>query len=505
MYMKRKKTLLILCIVLAVAVVGIIAEKLVEKHIDSINTIDEEVFAVDADSVTEITIKYGDTDLDFVKEDDSWADADDDSFPVNQDTMADFLALFESVHASFVIEDVEDYSQYGISSPECTITFISGDDKQIISFGDFSSMDSKRYISVDSGEVYLIDEDILTDVGADKDAYMQQSEIPDFAQLESMTITGESNANVVYDEDGSYTYSDDYEYYYKNGENYLPLSTSHVESLLDTISGVDLSEYTTYTATDKDFEKVGLDNPTYTITLSGQVLVDDGEDELDDEADETETDADSETDTETDTDAENDADAKTDTNAKTEDKSVTVYVSVVDDDNVYLRVDDDSIIYSVDASLADSLADAGYASLRPDEIVSVDWTKVSSISASIEGESYTISVAYDEDEGNTYTVDDEEVEFVTATGKIDGLTITEVGDDYEPGKEELSVSIQMESDTVSFALYRYDGDSCVATVDGQTVGLVSRDSMASLREEMLSSILNKGKEIEDTDAAEDAS
>ena len=50
---------------------------------------------------------------------------------------------------------------------------------------------------------------------------------------------------------------------------------------------------------------------------------------------------------------------------------------------------------------------------------------------------------------------------------------------------------------VNMVFYQYDGDSVVVAVDGKVVGLCSRSSMSSLREEMTSAILNKGKDQEE--------
>ncbi len=124
------------------------------------------------------------------------------------------------------------------------------------------------------------------------------------------------------------------------------------------------------------------------------------------------------------------------------------------------------------------------------------------LSVDIDDETYIVNVEYDEDDGNTYTVDDETVDFVTATSLIDGLSLTEVGDDYSKGTEELAFAVTLNDDdatVVNVVLYQYDGDSCVVSVDGKTVGLCSRTSMSSLREEITSSILNKGKEVEETE------
>ena len=62
--------------------------------------------------------------------------------------MSDFLSHFESVHASFVIEDVEDFAQYGLDDPSCTVTLTSADGSTVFQMGDYSTMDEKRYVTL---------------------------------------------------------------------------------------------------------------------------------------------------------------------------------------------------------------------------------------------------------------------------------------------------------------------------------------------------------------------
>ena len=141
--MKRRKTLIVLSCVLALAIVGIITEKAVAQHVDKINTIDEEVFNISEEDVTQLTVtKEGNTAV-IEKVDDSWKNTADTDFPVDQDYVGDIFDAFESVHASFIIDDVEDYSQYGISSPEGKIVFTTNDGEREITFGSFSTIDEK--------------------------------------------------------------------------------------------------------------------------------------------------------------------------------------------------------------------------------------------------------------------------------------------------------------------------------------------------------------------------
>ena len=52
-------------------------------------------------------------------------------------------------------------------------------------------------------------------------------------------------------------------------------------------------------------------------------------------------------------------------------------------------------------------------------------------------------------------------------------------------KEEISLTAHLDLEgepTVSIQLYRYDGDSCLAVVDGTSVGLVPREQVVDLIE-----------------------
>jgi len=471
--MKRKKTLLILVAILVVAIVAIFIEKSVKQHLDTVNTIDEEVFTVSEEDLTQITIEYEDQKVTINQVDGSWTNSEDENFPIDQEYVTTLISYFESVHASFIIEDVSDYGQYGLDNPEATLTFTTADGDKTITFGTFSTIDEKRYISVDGGNVYLIDEDILEYVSSDIDDYLDRDSINSYSQVTAITVSGDGDANVVYDPDGDYTYTDTYDFYYKDGESYKPVSESSVTSYISTLSSMDLTEYVSYSASESVLEEYGLNNPSLTITVTGEVPTDDEDEE------------------------------------SVESQTQTIYVSYKEGDDVgYLYFDGSSIVYAITSDTYDSLSDISYATLRPSEVVSIDWTTVKSMVVRVDGESYNVAVSYDEDDGNTYTVDDEKVDFVTVTTSIDGLSLSEVGSDYDATTEELSFDITLDdedSTVIRVSLYQYDGDNCVVDVDGETVGLCSRSSMSNLREEITSAILNKGKEAteEDTEESEE--
>lgn len=457
---KRSKTMLILVLILVIAIVGIIAEKLIQKHVDSVNTVDEEVFTTTEDNLTALCLTQGSASLTFNKSDDgSWTYEADSDFPVSQDKMSELIGYFESLHASFVIKDVEDYSQYGLKSPEATVSFTTADGTSEVEFGTYSTMDSKRYISVDSKDVYLIDDDILSDITFTADDYLDYDRVTDFDQLTQLKVSGKSNFDIVYDADTQYTYTNDYDYYLIEGDEHKPVAESKITSLVDQIRNIDTSGYVTYKASSDDLAEYGLDDPDITLVLTGNVATEDEDD--------------------------------------TERQSQTIYFSSVDDKDYYAYFDQSTIVYSIDKDVFEALAESSYDTLRPDEIVSLDWTLVSSLTATIDGTSYLIDVSSDGDDGNTYTYEDSEVDFTSAASKIDSLSLTEAGSDYSKGKQELRLLLQLNDDnatTLDITLYQYDGDSCIATFNDETIGLVSRSSMSSLREDITSALLNKDKD-----------
>lgn len=55
-----------------------------------------------------------------------------------------------------------DYGQYGLDDPICTIHITAGDTDYEILLGNYSTMDSQRYVSTGDGNVYLASSDPLS-------------------------------------------------------------------------------------------------------------------------------------------------------------------------------------------------------------------------------------------------------------------------------------------------------------------------------------------------------
>ncbi len=524
--MKRKRNMIILAVVLVVLCGVIAIENVVTQHIDSINTPDEVILTLESDSLTNVTWSYEEGTLEFENTDGTWYDSEDADFPVNQDTMAEFLAHFEEVHACFIIDDVEDYDQYGLESPQCTITLTSDEGETVVSLGNYSTMDEQRYISVGDGKVYLIEDDLLEYVSTERDDFMQHDEISAFDTLVELSIDGETTLDVVYDPDGSYSYTDSYSYYALQDGSHLALSDSLVESYLSTLTSLDLTDYATYTASAADLSEYGLDSPTFTITVSATAEAE--SDETSDSSDAEESD-------------------EEDSDVSTEDVEFVLYIGVVIDDTAdteeagetsdssdaeesdeedsdviaYARLGDSEIIYQLSSSEYETLAAGSYNSLRPTEVLSLDWDIVTGVSVTIDGEVYDVSVmtrgeleeavesdteeseteetesgeteTTEEDEDEiVYVMNGQEIDFDAVMTAADALEIDTFVEEETDKTQELSMTIALDSSaypSVEVTIYQYDGESCLVAVDGETVGLMSRSLMVDLREAVTSIVL----------------
>ena len=435
--MNRQKKLLLLVGVLAALCVVIAIVTGVQKHIDTVTTVDEEIVAADPEALTAVSWTKEGATLSFTQADGTWQDASDAAFPVDQEKMADFLSHFESVHASFIIENVEDFAQYGLDDPSCTITLTSADGDTVLELGDFSTMDEKRYVTLGDGTVYLIEDDLAGYDVTDRDELMRQDVIPGYDTLDGIVATGETAFTVEHRPDEELCYTDAYEYYLNDGGSYEPLDSGKVEGLVDTLNALDRSDYATYTADEASLAGYGLDAPALTFTVTTTL---DGTQE-----------------------------------------SHALAFGQDGDGNHYLRMDDSPIVYRVDAdAYADDVAAAGYDTLRPDEVLALNWDTVESIDFTIDDSVYTAVKS-----GDTWTINDSEVEFGDVQDAIDGLTVNTFNDETADKKQEIAFTVHLDSEAfpeVSVAVYQYDGENCLVQLDGVTLGLAARSLAVDLTE-----------------------
>ena len=264
--MTGKTRLILLSGILVVTVGAAVGVSLSEKAREDIRESGEVVFELPADTATAVSWTYTDEDggtvsLSFHKDGD-WLYDGDEAFPVDAEKLQELLDQFAQLRAAFVIEDVTDYAQYGLEDPICSIDITAGETDYEILVGDYSEMDSQRYLSLGDGSVYLVNEDPMDVYEATLDDFLRGDDIPAFAEVESVAFGGAEDQTIRRDENGdSYRKEDDY---YLDGR---PLDTDKLDSYLSHLSGMSLNDYATYKAAEADLAEYGLDDPELTVTV----------------------------------------------------------------------------------------------------------------------------------------------------------------------------------------------------------------------------------------------
>ena len=468
--MKRSKRLGVLLGVLAAVTAVTFGVSRIEQYQEKIKNSDEVILEVDPDAVQTLSWDYDGKSFAFHREK-SWIYDSDEAFPVDEDKISQLLGLFSEFGVSFVIEDVEDYSQYGLDDPLCTISFATEDETYEMTLGNYSAMDEERYVSIGDGNVYLVQTDPLDYFDAGLQDLIKNDTVPSFDSVSRISFAGEAAYTAQYQEDSTDSYcADDVYFAEKSGET-VPLDTSRVESYLKNLTGLSLTDFMTYDMADAELAQYGLDDPQLTISV-----------------DYTEEDEDGQTTEGTFTlyvgrgpeELEKARQAEDDASDDTEE---TV--------NAYVRVGDSSIIYQITAEEYDDLLAASVDDLRHQELLSFDFDEITSMDVMLEGETYTIT-AEGRDDDRTWSFDGEEIEIAELKNALESLKADTFTEEAATQKEEISVTLHLEDENhpkLAITLYRYDGSDCLAVINGESQCLVKRSLAVDLVEAVHSIVL----------------
>ncbi len=117
------------------------------------------IFTADAEKVRSIEFLIDKQEVVFKKENDTWVKQDEEEFPVAQDVLTNAVGVFADFTSDRVLEDVEDLSEYGLDTPQNTITVTMDDNStMVIRVGMENEISSQYYVSKDDDRhtVYVV-------------------------------------------------------------------------------------------------------------------------------------------------------------------------------------------------------------------------------------------------------------------------------------------------------------------------------------------------------------
>lgn len=468
--MNRSKKLGILLGILVIACIATFAVMQMEERKEQIRNSEEIILEISSDTVQSLYWEYEGNTLAFHKAE-TWLYDEDEAFPVSEERILDLLEPFEAFGVSFVIEDVEGYGQYGLDDSLCTINLATEEQSWKILAGDYSKMDSKRYVSIGDGNVYLVQNDPLNDFDTDLRNIIDNDETPDFERVSKIAFSGEETYTILYTEDSADTYSSEDVYFAQQGGKSLPLDTNKVGSYLQNISYLNPADYVSYNADEAELAAYGLDTPDLTITVDYIAEDEDGVEYADTLVLHISRDPE-----------EKKAAAEKNNDEDSEEETITAYA----------RVGESQIIYNLSSSRYQNLMAAAYDDLRHSEVLWADFGDIQQIDISLEGSDYTIHSEKDGDE-RVYTYQDEELEIKDFKAALEALTADSFTNERSTQKEEVSLTVYLDNENypqISIKLYRYDGTHCLAVVDGEPVSLIERTDVVDLIEAVHAIVLN---------------
>ena len=358
---KATKLYALLGVLLVVCIAAFAVSRYEEKK-EQIKNSGEVILEIPTDSVTALSWTNESGTFSFTK-DETWVYDDDNAFPVDEEKINDLLEQFTSFAAAFAIDDVEDYAQYGLDEPICTIHITAGEESYTVELGDFSKMDEQRYVSIGDGKVYLVSHDPLDEFDSVLRDMILDDTIPEFDTAKQIAFTGSENYTISYDEETKSICADDV--YFTDGK---PLDTAVITEWLTSLHELDLTNYVSYNVTDEELETFGLDEPALAITLDYSSSDEDG----------------------------NETDSGTlvlhlsqnPEELAAYEEAIANEEDVLPDVTCYARVGDSQIVYQITQSEFDALTDVSYDALRHQKIFTADFDTVTSIDVTFDQEQF---------------------------------------------------------------------------------------------------------------------
>lgn len=475
---RNKKIYIMLGILLVISIVTFGVSKY-ESHKENIKNSEKIILEIDSNDVTSLSWEKGSKSFSFHK-DEKWIYDEDADFPVNDDKINDMLGIFKEFRSSFVIEDVKDLGQYGLDNPQGSIHIKAKDKSYSIMLGDYSTMDSQRYVSIGDGNVYLVTTDPMDEFDVILSNLIKHDKIPEYTKINDFSVSGIDDYSVVVEpENNNKSYCKDDIYYVKDSENTKSLDTKKVESYFDTIKNLSLTEYVTYKAIDADFEAYGLKAPSLSATVNYTYEDEDKKEKtskfsysigLSEEAKE-----------------------KIKSVEETKDQNdIEETDEQLSDVKAYLRIGSSKIIYEIRYDDYTSLIKASYNDLRHSEILPAAFEDIQKLEFTIEGNNYLLTSEKKDDE-IVWIYNDKEIGISKMQSALAGLKAETFADIAPSQREEIRFTAYLDNEnnpTAEIVLYRHDGATCLATLNGKTIALVPRSDAVDLIEAVNAFALN---------------
>ena len=453
--MKKRSTILWMLAALALlAVLVPLASRVPGGTKQEVDTSAE--LSLDTEAITGFSLDAGER-LTFRREGERWVYEADPAFPLDQQKVETMLDTLSSLHADKTIDRPEALSGYGLDIPLCRVE--AGE--LVLSVGKDAAMDGGRYFSTGDGKVYITADDILTPFRYSLLELAELEAAPAMQTLESVTLERQGREPLVIrsGQGQNLCYSPDYIWFGEKDGAPMPLDTERTQELIRHGTDMTWEGCADYRA--EDLSAYGLDHPTLLLTIEY---------------------------------------------TEPEAGTYTLEVGTAVSGQYYARMGDSRVIYWMDAVDVNALLEADVGALYPNEVLLMDWSRVSAVTAELAGERYTFTPALREKEQQEaaeevtegemeqyWLLRGEEAALGEVLDRLTAMVPTGSAEGAEPVlAQELRITAKQDNPNfpeVTVAFYRATAEDCLVTLNGRPTVYVPRSEVSALYEQITRLVL----------------
>ena len=481
--MKRVTKLGVLLLVLVTLCGGTLLARKLTTRIDTDAEDTVLLYETESDSLTGLRWTYAGETLELRKGEDGWTCVGVEGFPLSAAAAETLANAVSEIRAEKVIDDPEDLSAYGLEEPLCTVTVLAKstdspeETKTVFTIGTTESFDGYSYLSTGDGKVYLTDSELGDSFSCGIYDLVRKEAIPSMSHATALRVESEVQTYELERlENSGVAYSDEYEWFLKDGDGWLTLDSNSAENLIDEVRILGWKSCVSWNAGEAELAEYGLDAPALTAELDYTV----------------------ENKIATDVTA---SDGEAIYETVTEEKTYRVEIGdYADSGSCYARLAGSSMVYTIDSSVCDTLMYMSYESLQPSDVIALRQNEIKSVTVTLDSGTYTLkksSHTFTDEEGNSSTetvwlLNGKETGFGTVLDELLNMTGADYANGEEPKREvELKFRFSRESEThpvTELCFYPYDSTYCLVTVDGSSTVFVARYDVSSLADQLHSLI-----------------
>lgn len=247
---KTKKMSILLGVLALMIIVYFAAKKLGgEKEENSI-----EISNIKAEDISDISWQYNGEDIELLQKDGNWTRPDNADFPVNQTKMSEIADTLSTLKASQEV-DGENSQDYGIDSGNEIKLKLNDGDELTFTLGADNNILGKCYLAISGKDnIYLVDNTFKTAFECGWDDLLQKENIPYISDANEISITCADNtatAKMSEDKDGNAEW--------KNGD--IVLDKESVEKIKTGLNSIAWTSCVEYKADKAKLSEYGFDSP----------------------------------------------------------------------------------------------------------------------------------------------------------------------------------------------------------------------------------------------------